>query len=144
MSFFLETNKQTKHWRTAAFVFVLYYLVSCLYPSMKLFTKTRFLLFFSSSKHLTKGLILFKLEPPCITVHSVVHIIQAALMFLNLSKFKWVAVFLLRLVHTLWSDQMFGSTLLLNMANVSIESVDPHRTLVDQPNFQLYTLCTHV
>ena len=77
----------------------------------------------------------------CTTVHSVVHVIQAALTFLNLRKFEWVTAFLLRLLHTLCSDQMFGSTVLLNMANISIESVDPHRRLVDQLNFQLYTLC---
>ena len=73
------------------------------------------------------------------TVHSVVHILQAALIFLNLNKFKWVAAFLLRLVHTLCSDQLFGSgQVLLKMANVSIVSVDPHQRLVDQPNLQLH------
>ena len=73
------------------------------------------------------------------TVHSVVHILQAALIFLNLNKFKWVAAFLLRLVHTLCSDQLFGSAqVLLKMANVSIVSVDPHQRLVDKPNLQLH------
>ena len=46
--------------------------------------------------------------------------------------------------YTLCSDQMFGSTVLLKMANISIASMDPHQRLVDQPNLQLYTLCTHV
>ena len=85
------------------------------------------------------------LSPLCTTVHSVVQVIQAALTFFNLSKFEWVTAFLLRLVHTLCSDQMFGSTqVLLKMANVSIVSMDPHQRLVDQPNLHLYTLCTHV
>ena len=51
---------------------------------------------------------------------------------------------LLRLVHTLCSDQMSGITqVLLKMANVSIVSMDPHRTLVDHPNFSC-TLCVHM
>ena len=82
------------------------------------------------------------LSPPCTTVHSVVHVIQAALTFLNQRKFELVTACLLRLLHTLCPDQMFGSThKLLKMANVSIVSMDPHQRLVDQPNLHLYTLC---
>ena len=91
------------------------------------------------------GHVHLKMSPLWTTVHSVVHAIQVALTLFHLSKFEWVTAFLLRLVHKLCSDQMFGSTkVLLKMANVSIVSMDPHRRLVDQPNLQLYTLCTYV